>query len=108
MSPFIKSLADALLKPAADKVVAALKADEATDIAKLEADVAAGGELIPTVVNFFLGKVKTTNPFIAEAEAIALPPVEADLQGLLAKEAANIPALYAAGLAYFEKVDSEL
>jgi large-conductance mechanosensitive channel len=111
LNPFIKSLADALLKPAADKIVAALKADEAADLAQLEAAVANGGELVPTVVNFFIAKIHSTNPFVEEAEQLlqlAEPTIEADLNAALTKADANIPALYAAGLAYFEKVDTEL
>lgn len=108
MSPFLKKLADLVLKPGADAVVADLKANEAADIAKLEADVAAGGALVPTVVSFFTGKIKTNNPIVAEAEALALPPIESEITSLLGNAEQNIPALYAAGLTYFEKVDSEL
>lgn len=109
MMPWEKWLLDTFVKPTVDKEVATLKTERDANIAILEADAAAGGATGSTAVVAFLeSKVKSSNPLVSELEALGTPLAETGIAAALTGVEGGIPEAYDAGVAFLEKVDSEV
>jgi hypothetical protein len=108
VSPFIKGLLDKLVKPAADKFIANVKAARADEIAKAEALVASGTAAVPAVVDGLLGHVKAS-PIVSFAEAEFVPDLEAQITAKLGGlSTTEIPTLFDEGVAFLDHLDSLL
>lgn len=107
MSPLVKAVLNATVKPAADKLIANLQANEARNIADIEADVATGTTVATAVLNKLVGEIKAS-PIVEGAVDLLAPALESELATALGTAGNSVPALYAAGLAFLQKEDSYL
>ena len=107
MSPFIKALLDHLVKPTADSLIAELKANEAANIAAIEAQVGNGTNALDAVVTKLTAGLKV-NTFFAAAVEIFAPQLLNGIHAAIDVGEATVPELYAEGLAFLEKEDSYL
>jgi len=107
MSPFIKAILDRVVKPFADAEIASLEANQATNIAAIQAEVSAGGNAADTTITKLVGGVKA-NPFITAAVDLLFPSLITELDAAVGAGSGDVPALYAAGLAFLKKEDAYL
>lgn len=107
MSPFVKAILDATVKPFADREIAALKANQAANVAAIEAEIGTGGNFVGATLSTLIAGIKA-NPFVTAAIDVLAPTLTAELTAALGAGAQDVPSLYAAGLAFLEKEDAYL
>lgn len=110
MNTFVKLALDATVKPEVEAQIAALKANKAANIAIIEADIAKGEKTaVEAVAHFVMSTVKASPSIQNAVNTEVIPVVESALGNALgAFEAAELPTLYDEGVAFLEKIDSEI
>jgi hypothetical protein len=96
------------LKPVVAGLISNLQTNQTANVATIEAAAQGGGSTVEAAVTGFLANEAKKVPELALFVPIVEPALMTEISNLVSQGTNTVPELYAAGLAFLEKEESEV